>query len=113
MPFGIAETNPITDALEASLRIQKLPQEQQEAEWQKFAVSHRGDTQRAYLGRVGDRSVGLRLMDQKGHDRVRLRVNPDGSPVMQFLDASGKVTAQFPPDTTLTKTARVNTEVPQ
>ena len=90
---------PITDALEASLRIQKLPQEQQETEWQKFAVSHRGDTQRAYLGRAGDRSVGLRLMDQKGHDRVRLRVNPDGSPVMQFLDASGKVTAQFPPDT--------------
>lgn len=88
---------PITDALEASLRIQRLPAAQQEAEWRKFAASHPGDTQRAYLGRVGDRSVGVRLMDQNGHDRLRLRVNPDGSPVMQFLDASGKVTTQFPP----------------
>jgi hypothetical protein len=88
---------PITDALEASIRIQKLPEAQQEAQWKKFATSHPGDTQRAYLGRVGDRSVGLRLMDQNGHDRLRLRVNPDGSPVMQFLDANGKVTTQFPP----------------
>lgn len=87
---------PITDALEALLRIQRLPQERQEAEWKKFAVAHPGDTQRAYLGRVEDHSVGLRLMDQEGHDRLRLKVNPDGSPVMQFLDASGKVTSQFP-----------------
>lgn len=88
---------PISDVLEASQRIQKLPQAQQEAEWNKFANSHPGDVQRAYLGRVGDRSVGLRLMDQNGHDRIRLRVNSDGSPVMEFLDGSGKVTAQLPP----------------
>ena len=88
---------PISDALEALLRIQKLPEAQQEVEWNKFAASHPGDKQRAYLGRVGDRSVGLRLMDQDGHDRLRLRVNPDGSPVIQFLDATGKVTAQYPP----------------
>jgi hypothetical protein len=69
---------PITDALEALLRIQKLPKDQQEAEWKRFAAAHLGDRQRAYLGRVGDRSVGLRLMDQEGHDRLRLRVNPDG-----------------------------------
>lgn len=88
---------PIEDILEASLRIQKLPEAQQESEWNKFAASHHGDTQRAYLGRVGDHSVGLRLMDENGHDRVRLRVNPDGSPVIQLLDADGKVTTQLPP----------------
>jgi hypothetical protein len=90
---------PITDALEAMLRIQKLLQAQQEGEWSKFAASHPGDTQRAYRGRVGDHSVGLRLMDRDGHDSLHLRVNPDGSPVMQFLDASGNVTSQFPPAT--------------
>jgi hypothetical protein len=88
---------PITDILDASLRIQKLPEDQQEAERGKFAASHPGDAQRAYLGRTGDHAVGLRLMDQNGHDRLLLRVNRDGSPVMQFLDASGKVTAQYPP----------------
>lgn len=60
---------PITDALEALSRIQELPQAQQEAEWNKFGAAHPGDIQRAYLGRVGDRSAGLRLMDQDGHDR--------------------------------------------
>jgi len=87
---------PLAEILEASLRIQKLPQAQQEDEWKKFEASHPGDTQRAYLGRVGDRSVGLRLMDQEGRDRLRLRVNPDGSPEIQFLDESGRVTVQFP-----------------
>ncbi len=87
---------PITDAIEASSRIEKLPPAQQETEWNKFAASHPGDKQRAYLGRVGDRSVGLRLMDQEGRDRLLLRVKPDGSPVIQLLDASGKVTAQIP-----------------
>jgi hypothetical protein len=87
---------PILDAYEASLRIRKLPEAQQEAELTKFAASHPGDAPRAYLGRGGDRSVALRLMDQNGHDRPRLRVNADGSPVMQFLDSAGKVTMQFP-----------------
>jgi hypothetical protein len=87
---------PLDEILEASLRIKKLPQAQQEDEWKKFEASHPGDTERAYLRRVGDRSIGLRLMNQEGRDRLRLWVNPDGSPEMQFLDESGKVTVQFP-----------------
>jgi hypothetical protein len=50
----------------------------------------------SYLGRAADRSVGLRLMDEKGREHLRVRVNTDGSPVIQFLDADGKVTAQLP-----------------
>jgi hypothetical protein len=87
---------PITDAIELVSRIQKLPQTEREAEMKKFFASHPGDAPRAYLGRMGDRSVGLRLMDANGHDRLRLRVEPDGSPTIEFLDATGKVTAQFP-----------------
>jgi hypothetical protein len=88
---------PILDAIEASQRIGKLPEAEQQAEWGKFAASHTGDAQRVYLGRNGDRSVGLRLMDRQGRERVRIRVEADGSPILQFLDASGAVTAQFPP----------------
>jgi hypothetical protein len=87
---------PIMDALEMVQRIQKMPAGEREAEVKKFRDSHPGDAQRAYLGRSADRSVGLRLMDQQGRERLRLRVNPDGTPVLQFLDAAGKVTAQFP-----------------
>jgi hypothetical protein len=86
----------IMEALEAVTRIQKLPAADQAAEGAKFRASHPGDAQRAYLGRAADKSVGLRLMDERGRERLRLRVNADGSPVIQFLDADGKVTAQLP-----------------
>jgi hypothetical protein len=88
---------PIMDALEMVQRVQKLPPAEREAEVKKFRETHPGDAQRAYLGRAADRSVGLRLMDQQGRDRVRLRVDPEGTPVLQFLDAGGKVMAQLPP----------------
>jgi len=88
---------PILDALEAVTRIRALPKEQQEAEFKKFFSTHTGDAPRAYLGRVGDGSVALRLKDQQGHDRIVLRVGADGSPVLQLLDTDGKVTSQLPP----------------
>jgi hypothetical protein len=52
---------------------------------------------RMNLGRAGDQSVGLRLKDSDGRDRIILQVAPDGSPELRFLDAAGKVVNQLPP----------------
>ena len=52
--------------------------------------------QRALLGRLSDKSAVLLLRDPDGHIRIRLRVAPDGTPSMQFLDAAGKVTHEWP-----------------
>lgn len=52
--------------------------------------------QRALLGRLQDKSAVLLLRDPEGHIRIRLRVAADGTPSMQFLDASGKVTHEWP-----------------
>lgn len=52
--------------------------------------------QRAALGREPDESAVLRLRDPEGHTRILLRVAADGTPSMQFLDAAGKVTHQWP-----------------
>lgn len=87
---------PIMEALEAVTQMQKLPPGEQAAERAKFRASHPGDATRAYLGRAADRSVGLRLMDEKGRERLRVRVNADGSPVIEFLNQDGKVTAELP-----------------
>ena len=87
---------PLTDLIEASTRIEKLPQSQQESEWDKFFSTHSGDAQRAYLGREPDRTVALRLKDGQGHDRAILSVNSDGTPELRFLDGNGKVTSKFP-----------------
>ena len=51
---------------------------------------------RASLGREKDRSSTLRLRDPEGRTRILLRVAADGSPLMQFLDASGNVAHQWP-----------------
>ncbi len=51
---------------------------------------------RADLGRDRDKSVALRLKDTSGHDRIVLRVAPDGAPSMEFLDAAGSITHRWP-----------------
>ena len=86
---------PIQEAVEAKERIDKLPEAQQKAEWDKFFATHTGDATRIYLGRASDKSASLRIKDEQGRDRLVLRVNAEGDPVIQFLDDSGKVTKEF------------------
>lgn len=87
---------PITDEIGVSTRIQKLPESEQKLEWDKFFAVHPGNAQRVYLGRAGNHGVALRLKDEQGRDRIVLRVNPDGSPVLQLLDANGKEISHLP-----------------
>lgn len=79
---------PITDFLNVS------PDEQK-----NFFKTHQPPQQRIYLGRAADDSASLTLKDKDGHARIVIKVNPDGSPVIQFLDSSGKVTSQLPETT--------------
>ena len=51
---------------------------------------------RAYLGRDPARSAVLNLYDPNGKPRLRLRVDSTGTPTIEFLDATGAVTRQFP-----------------
>jgi hypothetical protein len=59
----------------------------------KYPISLRP---RARLARLADKSSQFRLYDPAGRTRILLRVSADGTPTMQFLDASGKVTHQWP-----------------
>lgn len=93
--------HPITEELAAAARIAKLPKEEQKTAWEKYRASTPHSETRIVLGRSDDRSVGLRLKDVQGRDRIVIRVQPDGSPVLQFLDEQGKVTMQLPAASTL------------
>ena len=86
----------ITEALEAVTRISKLPKDQQEPAFKKFIAAHPGDHPRVILGRARDGGCVLQLKDTEGRDRLVLRVAPDGTPKLQFLDASGKVVSELP-----------------
>jgi hypothetical protein len=87
--------HPITDDIAAADRIAKLPEEQQAAALQKYRETTTHSEKRMVLGRAADRSVGLRLKDVQGRDRIVIRVAPDGTPALQFLDANGKVTNEI------------------
>ena len=66
------------------------------SEWPKFLASHSVGHARVYLGRNDDKSASLKLKDAEGRDRIIIQVAADGSPVLQFLDESGKVVSQLP-----------------
>jgi hypothetical protein len=89
--------HPLTQELDEASRIAKLPKDQQEAaSKQSRATTPHAET-RIQLGRADDKSVALRLKDVQGRDRLVIRVQPDGTPVLQLLDENGKVTSQLPP----------------
>jgi hypothetical protein len=86
---------PIQETHDASLRIDKLPKDEQDAEWRKFFTTHTGDANRIYLGRSPDKSASLRIKDEQGRDRLIIRVDAGGNPEIQFLDEGGKVSKEI------------------
>jgi hypothetical protein len=56
----------------------------------------RGPIRRYLVGYTRDNAAQLLLSDAQGHPRIRMFVEPDGAAALQFLDASGKVVAQYP-----------------
>jgi hypothetical protein len=88
--------HPITEEIEAAKRIGKLPKDQQAEAWKQLRATTPHSESRIVLGRSDDKSVALRLKDEQGRDRLVIRLQPDGSPVVQFLDENGKVTSQLP-----------------
>ena len=77
-------------------RVAKLPPPEQKVEMDKFYAQRERAHPRLKLGREGDSSVGLRLRDTQGRDRIIIMVKPDGTPTLQFLDQTGKVISQLP-----------------
>jgi hypothetical protein len=86
----------IEDEFAFMQRVAKLPSQEQKIEMDKFYAQRERAHPRLKLGREGDRSVGLKLRDTEGRDRIIIMVKPDGTPTLQFLDQTGKVISQLP-----------------
>jgi len=77
-------------------KVRGFPKAQQDAAYHQFFKTHPRAKHRIYLGTDDDRSSELTLTDPDGRPRIVAKVGVDGKPVLQFLDADGKVTEQFP-----------------
>lgn len=51
---------------------------------------------RYLFGYDNSNTAQVMLADGKGHPRIKMFVTPEGESQLQFLDANGKVTAEFP-----------------
>jgi len=87
----------ILEEIQLMNRVKNLSKDQQQAKMRAFFDTHGGPTTRMLLGREGDNSVVLALSDAQGHPRIEMKVAPDGTPSLQMLDSSGKVTGELVP----------------
>ena len=53
-------------------------------------------TMRVFVGKTQDRSSVLSLSDPTGRPRLRLTVDSSGTPIIDFLDESGRTTRRYP-----------------
>jgi hypothetical protein len=53
--------------------------------------------QRVFVGKSGDRVASVVLADAQGRNRLALKVDPEGSASIEFLDAEGKVVQKIAP----------------
>jgi hypothetical protein len=90
---------PITPAMmDEVTRLKSMPESPARAAafaalLKKYPQGH----QRLALDRDSDNSVGLTLRDAAGNPRLKILVDPNGNPVIQFLDAHAKVTRTLSP----------------
>lgn len=72
------------------------PTRENEAAIEQFLARHRKARRRLLLGESPEQGLVLNMKDKEGRTRIELRVRPDGTPVLQFLDAQGEVIQQLP-----------------
>ena len=70
---------------------------EKDAAWARVLEGH---VARAFFGRQQDGTAEMVLHDASGHPRLRMAVGLEGEPVVEFLEAGGRVTYRLPPDST-------------
>src|SRR5207237_10708494 len=94
------QTNVPSDVLDAKKEsIRKMPDESaRKAAYQVMVDNNELSTQRLFLGKRRDNSTEFLMSDIKGRPRIRMVVNADGTPKLDFLDQAGKVIYSLPED---------------
>lgn len=59
---------------------------------------YKGNAPRAFMGKEENGEVSMKLMDSKGNPRIRLVVDENDVPRMEFLNGKGEVTYKLSPE---------------
>ncbi len=81
--------------------VQKMPDEAaRKAAFQKMIDNNELPRNRLFLGKRRDNSTSLEISDIKGKPRIKMSVDANGSPKLDFLDETGKVIYSLPETST-------------
>ncbi|WP_042224678.1 hypothetical protein [Oceanobacillus manasiensis] len=90
-------STPLSEQIKESERIRKSDKsivDQQE----KLAELFKGNVERAFMGKNKDGEMTVHLNDKKGNQRIRMVIDENDVPKMEFLNAQGEVTYKLPPE---------------
>jgi hypothetical protein len=90
-----APLSDLVDQLNAANALQN--QAEREAAVAKVRAAAPRPAQRVFVGKSGDRVASVVLSDAQGRNRLALKVDAEGSAVIEFLDAEGKVIQRIAP----------------
>ncbi|MEH7351342.1 hypothetical protein [Gottfriedia acidiceleris] len=88
---------PLPDLLERTHSIQNSALTEKEID-KELENIWEGNTPRAFMGKNSKGEVTVQLSDSKGKPRIRMVVDENDVPRMEFLDGEGKVTYKIPPE---------------
>ncbi|MHB0886646.1 MAG: hypothetical protein ACYC41_12280 [Bacillota bacterium] len=78
--------------------LQEMPEGQEKVQATKDFNAEFISPRRLFVGRNQAGEAIVVLADSKGRDRIRMRVDKDDVPRLEFLDEKGKVTYSLPPE---------------
>ncbi|WP_088014709.1 hypothetical protein [Gottfriedia acidiceleris] len=88
---------PLPDLVERTHKIQNAELADKEIN-KELENIWEGNTPRAFMGKNSNGEVTVQLSDRKGKPRIRMVVDENDIPRMEFLDGEGKVTYKIPPE---------------
>ncbi|WP_245850921.1 hypothetical protein [Paenibacillus herberti] len=87
---------PLSETIE---KYQELQKQEESVEKQKaISETFEGHNQRAFFGKSQNGEVAVCLMDSKGKDRIRMVIDVNDVPRMEFLNEKGEVVYKLPPE---------------
>ena len=89
---------PLTDIITRREEIDKMPDGEAKTLAKKKLDEQNFSPTRIYVGKNADKESEVTLYDANGKARIKMIVGADGTPKLDFLDASGKVTYSLPND---------------
>lgn len=88
---------PLPDLIERTHKIQNSELIDKEID-KELENIWEGNRPRAFMGKNSKGEVTVQLSDRKGKPRIRMVVDENDIPRMEFLDGEGKVTYKIPPE---------------